>query len=191
MAAVLLVVASEFSLIFTRLNQEFPLLLGFIVYTISCIHLEQGSIWIYHLSLTPSCLCTPTISQRNLMIIMILMKGTPLHHNKGSNRPLGPHADCTMGHIKDYLVMRIWASSLARMLHKVGSNLHIWIQYAHVPFGNCHISLAKQQELSQALPTKWSYSFWIITWKIENSLFLQNGFWNKSKPLVLLPACFQ
>lgn len=138
----LLVVASEFSLIFTRLNQEFPLPLGFIVYTISCTHLEQGSIWIYHLSLTPSCLCTSTISQRNLMILMILMKGTPLHHNKDSSRPLGPRADCTMGHIKDYLAMRIWASPLARMLDTVilvGSNLHIWTQYGHLPFGNCQM----------------------------------------------------
>lgn len=95
------------------------------------------------------------------------MKGTPLHCNKGSNRPLGPPADSTMGHIKDDLVMRIWASSsLARMLHTailVGSNLHIWTQYAHPPSGNCHTSLAKQQELSWALPTKWSYGFWIVT----------------------------
>lgn len=67
------------------------------------------------------------------MILMILVKWSPLHHNKASiSRPVGPHADCTMGHIKDHLVMRIWASSSsARILHTatlVGSNLHIWTQ---------------------------------------------------------------
>lgn len=119
---------------------------------------------------------------------MILMKGTPLHHNKGSSRSLGPCADSTMGHIKDYLVMRIWASSsLARILQTailVGSNMHSWTQYAHPPSGSCHTSSAKKQELSQALQDSYSYKvvIWLLDCQRKNGkqfMFLQNRFWNK------------
>lgn len=103
---------------------------------------------------------------------MILMKGTPLHYNKGSSRPLGPRAECTMGHIRLPCNENLGLFILSQNLHTVilvGSTLHTWTQYTRPPFGNCHTCLAKQQELSQALPRKWLYGFWIVTQKMGNS----------------------
>lgn len=168
----LLVVASEFSLIFTRLNQRFPLPLGFI-----CIYYQ-----LYppgaglHLDLSPvSTTSVPVYIYyfpKELMILMILMKGTPLHYNKGSSRPLGPRAECTMGHIRlpcnENLGLFILSQNLYTVI-LVGSTLHTWTQYTRPPFGNCHTCLAKQQELSQALPRKRLYGFWIVTQKMGNS----------------------